>query len=311
MIIQSMKSNNGGDIHMRAGIMASKSQHQAPGVLICPTHKKLLQKSLVAVHGENKHEFFSASEENCIVGSSSDLYSADTIEKLFTLSKDIEYLLNKSIERKDLEWFRQYYISKLIEKDLATPKGSVRQRDLIDGFKSFYGLEFLNLVQSDLSYEEENNWLSSLLRKPKKSTHPVRHLLRMRYIGISLEELFKHKYEHKPFGSVWEDKLKSLVNGGKLPLTQIAKQLNVDPKTVDKYSESLGLNLYWKSPSCCRETVEESLKPVTVKVEQETSKVKYRKKWIMMRNNYPEKTKAEIRQLCKAAYTWLYKNDRA
>lgn len=404
MIFESMKSHNGGDIHMRAGIMASTIAppshflfcpeclkedierygetywhriHQIPGVLICPTHKILLQRSLVSVHGENKHEFFPASEKNCI-DNSSDLYSVDVTENLFTLSKDIEYLLNKNIERKEFEWFRRHYVSKLIEMDLATAKGRVRQRELIDGFRNFYGAEVLAIVQSDINYDEENNWLSSLVRKPKKSTHPIRHLLFLRYLGISLEEIFERKYEYKPFGSgpwiclnaaaehykkavvqnlditydakikkaigtfscscgfvysrqgpditeedkyrigrikifgpVWEDRLKTLVNEKKLSLRQIAKQLNVSAKTVNKYSHRLGLNLYWKSSKESKEKVVSGrLVSASIDIEQESKLEKNRKEWIVLMNKYPNKSKTEIRQLCKATYTWLYRNDR-
>lgn len=82
-VMESMKALSGGDIHTRAGIMASSITmpryfrfcpkcfeedlqnygepywhrlHQTPGVLACPMHGYLLQDSTVILQGLNKHE---------------------------------------------------------------------------------------------------------------------------------------------------------------------------------------------------------------------------------------------------------------
>jgi hypothetical protein len=92
LILDSMKSEFGGDIHTRTGIMAGgiviskylkfcpecndedlsaygemywHRLHQIPGVFVCVKHKVLLQDSTVLVQGYNKHEFHAACAENC------------------------------------------------------------------------------------------------------------------------------------------------------------------------------------------------------------------------------------------------------
>ena len=90
----SMKANYGGNIHTRTGIMASAlttpqyfrfcpdclqddqdnygetywhRSHQTPGVLFCPTHKIPLQNSRIFFQGSNKHVYYAANQENCII----------------------------------------------------------------------------------------------------------------------------------------------------------------------------------------------------------------------------------------------------
>jgi hypothetical protein len=93
LVFDSMKEHCWGDVHARAGIMASAVAapsrlrfcpeclfederrwgepywhrlHQVPSVLVCSKHLCLLQPSKVNVPGENKHEFYPASRENCV-----------------------------------------------------------------------------------------------------------------------------------------------------------------------------------------------------------------------------------------------------
>ncbi|KYH30455.1 hypothetical protein CLTEP_26480 [Clostridium tepidiprofundi DSM 19306] len=56
------------------------------------------------------------------------------------------------------------------------------------------------LVQSTVNINEESNWLRIIVRKHRKTFHPIRHLLMIDFLGMSLEELFYVKQECKPFG---------------------------------------------------------------------------------------------------------------
>src|ERR1043165_1257690 len=93
LVFDSMKEHCWGEVHARAGIMASavaapsrlrfcphclhKDEekfgkpywhrlHQVPGVLVCSKPLGLLQASKVTVPGENRHEFYPASREDCV-----------------------------------------------------------------------------------------------------------------------------------------------------------------------------------------------------------------------------------------------------
>lgn len=227
-VMESMKALSGGDIHTRAGIMASSITmpryfrfcpkcfeedlhnygepywhrlHQTPGVLACPMHGYLLQDSTVVLQGLNKHEYYAASIDNCPINLNSKKYSVETINKLWILAKDIYCLLNLSLKSRKLEWFSQKYKALLIDKGLANINNRVKVKILIDDFLFFYGREMLESVDSMVDYEDEQNWLVSIVRKHRKSFHPVRHLLLIRFLTNSCEEFFQRNYKYKPFGN--------------------------------------------------------------------------------------------------------------
>ncbi|MDR9404700.1 MAG: TnsD family Tn7-like transposition protein, partial [Halothece sp. Uz-M2-17] len=175
----SMKADNGGNIHTRAGIMASSVKtpqflrfcpdclqddfsqygesywhrlHQVPGVLFCPTHAQPLQNSLIPVNGMNRHEYFPANSENCPISSVSSSYSAITVEKLIGIAQKAAWLLKQNLSSRELPWFRQKYLTLLIEKGLATASGRVHQKKLHDAFLFDYGREMLALIDSSMNY---------------------------------------------------------------------------------------------------------------------------------------------------------------
>ena len=224
---QSMKAEWGGDIHTRAGIMASSVTipryfrfcpncleedlqkygeaywhrlHQTPGALVCPVHAVTLLDSIVPIQGFNKHEYQAASLDNCLITPNKQIYSNDTLEKFRRLAQDISWLMNSKLSAQEPDWFRRRYIALLIEKGLATATGRVHQKRLLDNFVFFYGREMLEALDSMVDYEEEHNWVFGITRKHRKSFHPVRHLLMMRFLAGSIEQFFNIDYDYKPFG---------------------------------------------------------------------------------------------------------------
>jgi hypothetical protein len=222
-----MKEDNGGSIYNKIGLMASSITlnkfikfcpdcmkedlvrygeiywhriHQVSGVFICPKHHAFLIDSTVNSRGFNKHEFIAATYKNCIVKENYKKYSEDELNKIFSIAKNAEILLNNNFERKSIKWFCNQYINVLKKIGYANINGKVKQKDLIRNFKEYYGEELLQLFQSNFDVGSENNWLSDLIRRNNKTTHPIRHLLFIQFIGITLEELFNTEIEYKPFG---------------------------------------------------------------------------------------------------------------
>lgn len=227
-VFDSMSGHYSGDIHTRAGIMASAIPqinffrfcpiclredsekhgepywhrvHQIAGVLICSVHQVRLQNSTVKVQGDNRHEFYAADAENCIFKPWIVNYTKSTLDKLTLLSQDVNLFMNQSFSPKSGDWFRKQYQSLLIDKGLATASGRIYQKDLIREFVSFYGKEFLQLVHSEVDYKDENNWLSGIVRKHRKVFHPVRHLLIIRFLNQDAAAFFANEKEDEPFGS--------------------------------------------------------------------------------------------------------------
>lgn len=173
--------------------------HQVPGIKICPKHKSILEDSTVKINSFCKQEYIAASHKNCIINYKIN-YSQDIIEKLYNLAKDIEYLLNVCNKKREYDWYRNNYLNYLKKRELATPKGKVRSNKLILEFKEFYGDEFLDLVESNIEVGSKRNWLNNIYTARGDTTHPIRQLLFIRYLGVSIDDIFNYSYEFKPFG---------------------------------------------------------------------------------------------------------------
>jgi hypothetical protein len=397
----SMLEHSWGDIHTRAGIMASSVRtpnclrfcpacfreeqekygeaywhrlHQLSGVVVCPAHLTLLQDGSVAVSATNKHEFVAASEDCCLPKLRQLTYQSNTFKQLAGLAQDVEWLLNNAVAPEDTAPLLGRYKSLLIDARLATTTGRVRQAELIRRFSSFFGGELLKLLDSDVSYESESNWLSSIVRKHRKTFHPLRHLLLMRFLGHPVTSFFALETNFKPFGAgpwrcfngaakhyrqfvitrvevtwsrdskkglgrfccscgfsysttdprlptamqfkfgkvktfgkLWEKKLRWLVESRKLGLRETARQLRVDPLTVKRHAQRLGVSCQWGSRPF---PIAESSTVHSHEAHEEIRAV-YRKTWTQLRHTGTGVSKTAMRLQAPATYTWLYRHDRA
>lgn len=59
----------------------------------------------------------------------------------------------------------------------------------------------MQLVHSEVNYEDENNWLSSIVRKHRKVFHPLRHLLIIRFLNQDAAAFFGSEKKDEPFGN--------------------------------------------------------------------------------------------------------------
>ncbi|MEW6540809.1 MAG: TnsD family transposase [Bacillota bacterium] len=227
-IRQLMKDGTeGGKIHITIGIMASSltsprflrycpaclradterygepywhRTHQVFGARVCPVHRVWLGDSNVAVSCQpNKHAFHPLDSDparesaEAVIGVNAAHYLA--------LAGSVHWLLNHEVPVHGLAELRERYICHLQKKNLATYTGRIRQRELMEAFHSFYGPDFLAEMDSAIDYSQNENWLNKLLREPRTTTHPVRHLLFIRFLGLTPEEfLMGKKEQQRPFG---------------------------------------------------------------------------------------------------------------
>lgn len=224
-VYEGMKGLDGKGIHTTAGIVASSIKlnsrlrfcrqcnlidksvygeyywhrmHQVPGLDICVKHEEWLLDSKVPTNQLNKHVYIPPNEENCKVDSVITKTPLALLEKYRFLGKNIESLLNNTFPNRPFIWFWKFYVSKLQNLGYASQKGRMDQLRLQQDFVSFYGNEFLSLLQSDLA--GNHHWLSGITRFHRKSFSFLRHLLLMDFLDVSLEEIFYQKELFKPFG---------------------------------------------------------------------------------------------------------------
>lgn len=107
----------------------------------------------------------------------------------------------------------------------------------------------------------------------------------------------------KDYGHVWKAKLTELVDEGN-SLTEIAKEMQADRATIKKYAVVLKLKVQWKLPKFEK-------KEVNVPLDDFKSQLNERKnRWLELQEEYPEKSKTELRKLATDVYAFLYRNDR-
>ncbi len=231
LIQKSMKARTGSNIHTRAGIMASAIAmpryfrfcpecnvedldrygelywhrlHQISGVFICPKHSVFLQNSNVSFQGFNRHEYYAASSDNCLVVEQSKIYSYRTQKQLQTLATEISWLLARNLTAHSPEYFQQQYRSLLTDSAYANSNGRVRRDRLDRDFRLFYSQELLALLDSSLEENSDSQWLFEITCKHRKSFHPIRHLLLIRFLTVSVDRFFSTKYQYQSFGkSPW------------------------------------------------------------------------------------------------------------
>jgi hypothetical protein len=90
----------------------------------------------------------------------------------------------------------------LMSRNIATASKRVNQKKLFDEFLFYYGQDILSYLDSDISLNDQSNWLFSIVRKHRKSFHAIRHILIMRFLCGSVREFFEGtSSEYKPFGN--------------------------------------------------------------------------------------------------------------
>ena len=107
----------------------------------------------------------------------------------------------------------------------------------------------------------------------------------------------------KDYGHVWMEKLTELVNEGNT-LTDIAKEMRADRATIIKYAAGSGLKVPWKLPKVDKKSVNESLEHFQTQLSQRKNK------WLELQEEYPRKSKTELRKIAPDVYAFLYRNDR-
>lgn len=173
-------------------------EHQITGILICDKHKTSLFKVLNE-EVKNRQEFININHFNYKAKEIVVELDEEIIKKQISLINNSRYLLNDFYVHKNKEFFRDYYINKLVMLGIADGKHKVNQDILHQKFIEFYGHKYLHLVNCDVSVGDNNSWLTKITRKHRTFFHPLYHLLMIDLLGIDIKELFNNREFHYTF----------------------------------------------------------------------------------------------------------------
>ncbi len=114
----------------------------------------------------------------------------------------------------------------------------------------------------------------------------------------------------KVVGDVWQQQLRHLVEVEQLGLRETARRLQVDPRTVNRYVQLLGLATKWRSHNKTQEVVATEL-PCPQSSGSNDRKTQHRQTWSTLQSEHPQASKTALRRFTPVTYSWLYRYDRA
>ncbi|CAM3068602.1 TnsD family Tn7-like transposition protein [Paenibacillus sediminis] len=212
-----MLNGPGGAVHSKAGLLASvvklndslrlcpsclvedfhnhgeaywHREHQLPGHLYCRIHKcRLLTQCWICNESlsSNCSKEISICPTFCKYGH--DLTSqiiACNNEMTLKVTEGITDLFNAALGDRIPIDLRDKYLLRLTQMNLCTVKGRIKQQEVCSKFISLFSKDVLK----DLGVRVPtgpNNWLATILRKPRHSFHPLLHVLVIEFLwgGIS------------------------------------------------------------------------------------------------------------------------------
>lgn len=226
LIRDSMKNDMGKDVHLICGITASRISspqyfrfcplcnqedlasygefywhrlYQLPGIEVCIKHGIRLAESTIPTH--NIHDFVAANAFNCHYSSTNNQETSDVEYRLnCEFSKEVIWLLESYQRVHRLNNIRDRYLTELIKNGFATPTGRVFQRELVQSFITYYGHNYLRQLQSDIDTDSKDSWLTCIVRKHRKTFHPISHILMIRFLSGKIENFINNEISYHPFG---------------------------------------------------------------------------------------------------------------
>lgn len=218
-ISKQMINGCGGTVHLTSGIMASvvkmneslrlcprclpddiqmygepywHREHQLPGNVLCPIHEcKLLTHCLICNEplSDNNSKELIICPTFCRQGhdlSTQFLNNEDV--SLLKVSKGIVTLFKAGIEETIPTNLRELYINRLTQMNLCTVGGRIRQREVCSQFLSMFSAD--TLIKLGIPKPVgSSNWLSTMLRKPRYSSHPLLHALIIEFLWGGIDKV--------------------------------------------------------------------------------------------------------------------------
>jgi hypothetical protein len=174
--------------------------HQLPGILVCPHHSVFLENSTVKCAYNNRRETLIAAHKKIRKTTLRycDSDNPDHLIHLYLAQQGYWLLQQANLMNCGPIFFRKRFLNKLFEKNLATANGTVHITELEKEFSEHFSSDFLSLLSSKL--EGNTTWLRRLVQATVHFQHPIRNLLLLYFLQISVENFLEISETFFPFG---------------------------------------------------------------------------------------------------------------
>lgn len=164
--------------------------HQVPGVEICPLHNVYLVDSTVQAWPRNNRHGFISALASIRYEEPQPLRMCDPwVRHRKGIADEVAWLLSQKDFTPGVILLRQWYLHVLSCRELALPSGRILARELVSGFRGYYGDSFLESLFCGIDGGSEHNWLLRLVCKPKGVQHPLHHILLMQFLQCRMQEV--------------------------------------------------------------------------------------------------------------------------
>jgi hypothetical protein len=168
--------------------------HQLPGVIMCPMHNNILKVSTVEYSTLNHKFSFVPLALAGELEYTQPVVDLKWWDHLMFIAVQSELFMQTDSRSK-----REAPCYKNLLQDYRTVGGRIRFNRLIHDFRSFYTDNLLKYLNCNVDSNSSDTWLHKIVRDQEEITHPLRHLLLIRFLGISLCDISVQKEKH-PFG---------------------------------------------------------------------------------------------------------------
>lgn len=284
-----------------------RRDHNITGNLICLKHERPLVKGPLIKQGNRQRMI------PFIYGYLNEYepieYSEEVTGKATLIGEYIEALLNMKCIRRSPDWVTKKIRLILIEKGYLSFVGFLHLKKLVVDFMSFYGDEYLNEINCNIT-SESSNWVADLVRINGKSTHPLKIVLMLAFLKIDPLNIFDDYVTEDGCSSeddyllLWEEMLRELMSLG-LSRRQLCKTLKCSAKTVTEALDRLNINYNFKSNGGGRHLGRNYTETKLFA----DKKNKNRKLWEALIIEHPKATNGELQILLPVIHRWLVKYD--
>lgn len=174
--------------------------HQFQGVLICEKHKCLLKPYRNELNA-SRIEYIILHEENIDYKTNETIEDTRLLDLMLHISMEVKFLLYNNAKIIDSNIIHNRYLTLLKDKGFLSAKGTIKWIDFQDEFVNYYSGNLLEMFESNINIDSEYNWLKNIFRKPQRMTHPIRHILLIKFLCGDIKNFINLTEKNlNPFG---------------------------------------------------------------------------------------------------------------
>ena len=177
--------------------------HQITGVEVCPRHEAFLEESDVPWRERRNHTLAYADEVSVRHAAPRLVCPSDGEHALLLrIAGAARWLLDRPGVPLDGLTLRERYYHLLLERGYACYSGRTKTSELADAINRFYTPDLLSRLSSTIQ-NRYDSWVTGLLIEStaNRMLPPLRHILLITFMGLTVEEVFTSAGEYKPFGT--------------------------------------------------------------------------------------------------------------